>query len=194
MLAISVYFCGDGRQLDILDLPCLLVGPHPAGQSDPCSPWKSLAVNPLLNWTLWFSGLTSTGQQFWIWFVIISDDAQHGKIDLSCKRTQLQSLSLFYLISISLVTSHRAQLNKRTRSDQRSICLQQWPEERQFRDSMQTSPLSVVALYFPWSTSVAAGTAAVCTSLPSTLSIFCSWIYLIPLWACWHCLLSLLWQ
>lgn len=190
---ISGVFFGHDRQLDILDLPCLPLRLHPAGLSDPCSPWKSLAVNPLLKWTLWFSGLTSTGQKLWIRFVI-SDDSQYSKIDFSCKRTWLLSLCLFYLISVNSVASHRAQLNKRTRSDQRSICVWQWPEERLFRDSRQARQLSLVSSCFPASTSVAAGIAAVCTSLPSTFSIFCSSICLIPLWACWCCLLSLLWQ
>lgn len=193
MLLSSIYFCRDERQLDTLDLPSLPLGPHPAGQSNPCSPWKSLTVNPLLAWTLWFSDLTSSGQ-FWIWFVVTSDDSQHSKIDLSCKRTQLLSPCLFYLISVSSVDSHGAQQNKRTRSDQRSICLQQWPEERLFRGSMQARLLSLVPSCFPASISVAARIAAVGTPLPSTFSIFCSWISLIPLWACWCCLLSLLWQ
>lgn len=194
MLVISVYFFGDDRQFDILDLLSLPLGPHLAGLSDPCSPWKSLAVNPLLNRTLWFSGLTSTGQQFWIWFVVASDDFQHGKIDVSCKRTQLLSLCLLFNKCQLSNLPHRAQLNKRTRSDERSICLRQWPEKRLFRDSMQAQPLSLVSLCFPASTSVAAQIAAVCASLPSTFSIFCSWICLIPLWACWCCLLGLLWQ
>lgn len=190
MLVIFIYFFRDDRQLGTLDLPSLPLGPHPAGQS--CSPRKSLTVNPLLIWTSWFSDLTSTGQ-FWIRFAVTSDDCQHGKIDL-LPRTQLPSLCLLYLISVSSVTSHRAQQNKRTRSDQRSICLQQWPEERPFRDSMQARLLSLVPSCFPTSTSVAARIAAVCTSLPSIFSIFCSWICLITLWACWCCLLSLLWQ
>lgn len=74
---------------------------------------KSLVLNPLLNWIFWFSGLTSTRQQFWAWFVLASDDSQHGKIDLSCKRTQLLSLCLLYLIIVSAVVSYRAQLNKK---------------------------------------------------------------------------------
>lgn len=99
-----------------------------------------------------------------------------------------------YLISVNSVTSHRAQMSKRSRSGQRFICLRQWPEERPFRDSMKAPLLSQVSLSFPAATSIAAGIAAVCTSLPSTFSMFCSWIYLITLWSCWCCLLRFLWQ
>lgn len=85
-------------------------------------------------------------------------------------------------------------MSKRTRSGQRSICLRQWPEEGPLRDSMKAPLLSHVPLSFPATTNIAAGIAAVCTSLPSTSSILCSWIYLITLWSCWCCLLRLLWQ
>lgn len=94
MLVVFIYFCGYDRQLDILDLPSLPLGQHLAEHLDPSIPWNSLAANPFLNWTLWFSGITSTGQ-FWMQFVTISDGSQHGKIDVSCKRTQLLSLCLF---------------------------------------------------------------------------------------------------
>lgn len=85
-------------------------------------------------------------------------------------------------------------MSKRARSGQRSICLRQWPGERPFTGSMKAPLLSHVSLSFPAATSIAAGIAAVCTSLPSTFSIFCSWIYLITLWSCWCHLLRSLWQ
>lgn len=157
----------------MLDLPPLPLGPCSAGLPASCSPWKSLVVNPLLSWTLWFSGPTTMGDQFWIWFFVTSDDYQHGKINLSCERT---SVTVCYLISVNSVTSHRAQMSKRTRSGQRSICLRRWPGERPFRDSMKAPLLSHVSLSFPAAESIAAGITAVCTSLPSTFSIFCSWI------------------
>lgn len=104
MLVVSLCFFRDGRELDILDLQSLPLGPHPGELSDSCRPRKSLAVNPLLDLMVF----SSTGQQVWIWFVVTSGDSQHGKIDLSYKRTQLLSPCLFYLVSVSLVASHRA--------------------------------------------------------------------------------------
>lgn len=119
MLVVSLYFLGDGRQLDIPDLQSLPLGPHPAELSEPCGPQKSLAVNPLLNLTVF----SSTGQQFWVRFVVTSDDSQHAKINLSYKRTQLLSPCLFYLVSVSLVASRKRTVQENKKRPQIHLLL-----------------------------------------------------------------------